>query len=104
MKNHRILSSEEIQRALIELPDWSAQNDRLHATFSFPDFNKTMQFIVAVGNLAEESQNHPTFCCSYTNLTIELCTHDANNTITETDVSMAHKLLDLAETFHGKHK
>ncbi|MAZ30116.1 4a-hydroxytetrahydrobiopterin dehydratase [bacterium] len=94
---HAVLSLDQINANLKELPGWSVNGNQLEATYTFKTFADTMDFIQKVGVLAEQMNHHPEFCCSYTKVSFSFCTHDVGNQITDTDVEMAKKISELAK-------
>ena len=72
---------------------WLEQNNKLIRTFEFKDFQEAFGFMTRVALLAEKMDHHPTWSNTYNSVHIELCTHDANNSITEKDRELA-RLID----------
>ncbi|WP_296705224.1 4a-hydroxytetrahydrobiopterin dehydratase [Algoriphagus sp.] len=68
---------------------WIEENNKLKQTFKFKDFQEAFAFMTRVAFLAESAQHHPNWSNVYNQVTIELTTHDAGNTITEKDRSLA---------------
>ncbi len=68
---------------------WKEENNRLTRTFSFRDFSEAFAFMTRVAMLAEKMNHHPTWSNTWNTVRIELCTHDAGNTITNLDRQLA---------------
>jgi 4a-hydroxytetrahydrobiopterin dehydratase len=68
---------------------WQEQDGTLNRTFIFKNFVEALAFINQVGVIAEQQNHHPTIVNTYNKVSLQLCTHDANNTITEKDWQLA---------------
>lgn len=68
---------------------WVEENDKLKKTFEFRDFTEAFAFMVRVAFLAEQHGHHPNWSNVYNKVTIELCTHDKGNIVTEKDRKLA---------------
>lgn len=64
-------------------------NNRLSATFKFKDFCEAFAFMTEVAFAAERAAHHPNWSNVYNTVQIDLCTHDAGNTVTEKDHALA---------------
>ena len=78
-------------------PAWSVSGETLVGNWKFTDFTELRAVVVAVCNLADELNHHPTVTYGYNTLQIETTTHDAENTITEKDVELAGRVSDVLE-------
>jgi len=83
------LSTEEIATSLIELKNWELSNNKLKLNLKFKDFNEAFGFMTKVALKAEQLNHHPNWSNVYNNVTIELTTHDFDNTISNKDVTLA---------------
>jgi 4a-hydroxytetrahydrobiopterin dehydratase len=86
-----MLSDQEIQHALTELPGWSRAGDTLTRTFRCATFPAAMAFVQQVADIAEAQQHHPDIDVRYTAITFHLSTHDAGG-ITNKDVTLARAI------------
>lgn len=68
---------------------WVEENNRLTRTFRFKDFTEAFAFMTKVALIAEKMDHHPYWTNVYNTVTIELSTHDAGNTATEKDHTLA---------------
>lgn len=68
---------------------WKEENNRLTRTFTFKDFTEAFGFMTRVALIAEKMDHHPTWTNTYNKVQIELSTHDAGNTVTERDRTLA---------------
>ena len=83
------LTDDQITNALKTLPGWSREGDKLHKHFKLADFREALAFIVRIGFEAETRNHHPELSNVYNNVTIDLCTHDAGDKITQKDINLA---------------
>ena len=68
---------------------WKEENNKLKRTFEFRDFVEAWGFMSQVAIIAEKMNHHPNWSNVYNQVTIELTTHDAGNTVTEKDHQLA---------------
>lgn len=83
------LTDTQITDALAQLPGWSRTGDKLHKAYACADFREALAFIVRIGLEAETRNHHPELFNVYSNVTIDLCTHDAGDKITQKDLDLA---------------
>ena len=86
------LQGEELHHYSHQLPNWQVI-DGHHITrrFTFPDFQKALDFVNRVGAVAEEQGHHPDILLTWGKVEITLWTHAANG-LTESDFIMAAKI------------
>jgi 4a-hydroxytetrahydrobiopterin dehydratase len=68
---------------------WQEENNTLYKKFMFKDFVAAFSFMTSVAILAEKANHHPTWKNTYNTVEIWLTTHDAGNTVTEKDRTLA---------------
>lgn len=68
---------------------------KLTKTFEFKGFLKTMSFVNAVAWVANKEMHHPDMEVSFSKCVINITTHDAGNSITEKDFSLAKAIDNL---------
>ena len=68
---------------------WIEENNRLKKTFQFNDFIEAFGFMSQVAIIAEKMDHHPNWSNVYNSVTIELCTHDAGDVVTDKDHQLA---------------
>lgn len=90
------LGTDEIQRALADLPGWSFRADALERIFEFADFSAALGFIVRVGLHAERLNHHPDLHNVYSRVTLRLNTHDAGAKVTARDLDLARAVQGVA--------
>jgi 4a-hydroxytetrahydrobiopterin dehydratase len=89
------LTGTEENTLMSELKDWTLNRDAIHQlskTFEFKDFQGGLDFITAVGALAEKEQHHPDLNLhNYKNVTVTLFTHKIKG-LSHNDFIMAAKI------------
>lgn len=91
MADDRILSEEELQQALAELPEWEIREGWLRRTYTTPGWPHTMALVQTIGYLAEAAWHHPDLKIGYAKVTVLLQTHRVRG-ITPNDVELARKI------------
>ncbi len=76
---------------------WKEDNDKLTRSFEFKDFRTAMAFMNQVADVAEKMNHHPWWSNVYNKVEIELTTHDAGNTVTELDKTLARRIDQIAD-------
>jgi 4a-hydroxytetrahydrobiopterin dehydratase len=72
---------------------WTEKNNGLEKEYTFKDFEEAMDWMLKASKIIEEQNHHPTWTNTYNRVKVFLTTHDARNTITEKDRTLA-QLLD----------
>lgn len=92
----RKLTEHEITSALEGLPGWETANGKLHKQFKFDSFASALGWMVAVGVNADKLDHHPEWTNVYNRVTVDLVTHDLDNSISSLDVELAGRMNALA--------
>ncbi|VXD18664.1 4a-hydroxytetrahydrobiopterin dehydratase [Marinoscillum sp. 108] len=74
---------------------WKEQDNKLTRTIEFKDFVSAFGFMSKVAIVAEKMNHHPSWSNVYNKVSFELTTHDAGNTVTEKDRTLAKAIDDL---------
>jgi 4a-hydroxytetrahydrobiopterin dehydratase len=90
-----LLSADQIELLLAELPAWSLENGKLHRELRFLDFTAAFGFLVQVALVAEAMGHHPEWSNVWNRVTIDLTTHDAGG-LTELDAGLAQRIEAIA--------
>ena len=73
------MASEELQRQLSSLPEWTLVDDsgtsKLVRVFTFKDFQSALDFTNRVGQLAEAEGHHPALLTEWGKVTVSWWTH-----------------------------
>lgn len=87
----QVLSEDEIQARLSQLPDWSLTGNQIQCVRKFKDFVEAVGFVNRLVDPAETAGHHPDLTISYNKVTIALTTHDAGG-LTEKDFILAETI------------
>ncbi|MEP0912219.1 4a-hydroxytetrahydrobiopterin dehydratase [Leptolyngbya sp. GB1-A1] len=90
-----LLSPQDLDAMLRELPGWQIENGKLHRQFQFPSFVEAFGFMSSVALVAEALGHHPEWFNVYNRVTVDLTTHDAGG-ITMKDIQLARRMSELA--------
>nr|WP_292966432.1 4a-hydroxytetrahydrobiopterin dehydratase [Muricauda sp. UBA7809] len=90
------LSSDEIKKALKNLPGWSIEDDMIVKSFTFKDFKETFSAMTHIAFECEKQNHHPNWENVYNSLTIKLNTHDVGG-ITQKDIDLAKSIEDIVK-------
>lgn len=71
---------------------WTEDIHALYRKFEFSDFGSAFAFMTRVALLAEKANHHPTWKNTWNKVEIWLSTHDAGNTVTEKDRTLAQQI------------
>jgi 4a-hydroxytetrahydrobiopterin dehydratase len=86
------LTPEQIRPLQKQVPQWNVVNSHhVERQFSFPDFKTALDFVVRVGNLAEEQGHHPDIFLAWGKVSITIWTHKIDG-LTESDFILAAKI------------
>jgi len=86
------LKGEELHSYSHQLPNWQVIDEHhITRTFTFPDFQKALDFVNRVGALAEEQGHHPDILLTWGKVGITLWTRKVDG-LTDSDFIMAAKI------------
>lgn len=90
------ISEKDLEKALIELPEWKYLPDipALHAVFQFNTFLQAIEFMHKASLFIDELNHHPEWTNIYNTVKITLYTHDIK-AISTLDIELAKYLDDL---------
>jgi 4a-hydroxytetrahydrobiopterin dehydratase len=88
-----VLSEGELREALdaADGPRWQLVGAKLVKSVVCAGFVGALEFVGAVGRLAEEANHHPDIDIRYNRVTLALITHDSDG-ITQLDVDLARAI------------
>ncbi|EGV42022.1 4a-hydroxytetrahydrobiopterin dehydratase [Bizionia argentinensis JUB59] len=82
------LSEEDIQKKLLQFPDWDYFDEAIHAEFEFENFKDCFSAMSRIAFECEALNHHPEWTNLYNVLNISLSTHDADG-VTNKDFKLA---------------
>jgi 4a-hydroxytetrahydrobiopterin dehydratase len=86
------LKGDELTRLQSEIAGWEVVNEHhLRKEHKFGDFEKTLEFVNRVGQLAEAQWHHPDICFGWGRAEITIWTHKIDG-LTESDFILAAKI------------
>ena len=91
----RLLTDEEIDRQLGDLPGWRRDGESLVTSYDAPDFPTAVQLIVDAGVEAEQMQHHPDVDLRWKVTHWRLSTHSAGG-LTQLDFELAQRVSQAA--------
>ncbi len=71
---------------------WAEKDNKLVRTIKFADFSEAFAFMTRVALVAERMGHHPEWSNVYNKVHIALCTHDAEDRVTEKDLKLAEAI------------
>lgn len=90
------LDNNAVDKALVELPNWSREGDVLVRVVKRKDWRDAISLVDAVAAEADRRDHHPDLCVTgYRTVTFRLTTHSAGG-ITRRDLDLARAIDDLA--------
>jgi 4a-hydroxytetrahydrobiopterin dehydratase len=89
-----LLSDQDVQTKLGQLPEWSQDGKAITTVRTFKDFIAAIDFVNKLVEPAEAAGHHPDIAISYNKVTIHLTSHDAGG-LTDKDFAMAKTISDL---------
>ena len=91
MADDSVLTEEQLQQALNDLPGWEVRDDWLRRKYATPGFAHTMMLVNTIGFLSEAAWHHPDLSVGYAHVTVKLQTHRVR-AITPNDIELARKI------------
>jgi 4a-hydroxytetrahydrobiopterin dehydratase len=95
------LTESEILKQLETLPHWEHVEGKLRRELVFPSFLGAIAFINGAAEISEKLNHHPNWSNVYTQVIIELWTHDSGG-VTEKDIAWARAVAPLCQNTLGK--
>ncbi|SER78696.1 4a-hydroxytetrahydrobiopterin dehydratase [Pedococcus cremeus] len=91
----RLLTDDEVERQLGDLPGWRREGDALVATLEAPDFPTAIRLVDEVAVEAEDMDHHPDIDIRWRTTHWSLSTHSEGG-VTQLDVELAHRVTQAA--------
>jgi 4a-hydroxytetrahydrobiopterin dehydratase len=86
-----LLTSNEIEAKLAELPGWERRGDAIAKEFGCDDFVGSVKFVSALVQPAEAMNHHPDLAISWDTVTVTISTHSEGG-LTAADFELAGKI------------
>jgi 4a-hydroxytetrahydrobiopterin dehydratase len=86
-----LLTDEEIERQLRDLPGWRRDEKSLVVSYDSPDFPTAVRLVVLAGEDAEQMNHHPDIDVRWKVTHWRLSTHSAHG-LTQLDIELAHRI------------
>lgn len=90
-----LLSDEQIEARLQEVPGWERRGDALCREFEFADFTEAFGFMAQVACVAERLFHHPEWSNVWNKVSVAITNHAAGG-ITDLDFEFAKRVSALA--------
>ncbi|WP_269622515.1 4a-hydroxytetrahydrobiopterin dehydratase [Prochlorococcus marinus] len=90
----KLLSPEQIQSSIKEIPQWTLSGLKLNRKFKFKNFIEAFSFMTQVALICESYCHHPEWSNNYSVVEINLTTHDLGG-ISNLDFNLAKKINDI---------
>ena len=87
----RLLTEEELERQLRELPDWVRDGATIRASFDAADFPSAIRLVDDVAADAEDMGHHPDIDIRWRTTRWALSTHSEGG-LTQLDIELAHRI------------
>lgn len=91
MADYRLLTAEELEGALKDLPGWQVRDNWLRKTFQTPGWGHTLMLVNTIGYIAEAAYHHPDLAVGYAQVTVKVQTHKVRG-LTRLDLELASKI------------
>src|SRR5438874_1138083 len=89
------LSGAELEPFEHGLPSWKAVDEHhLEKSYAFRDFQTALDFVVRIGEVAEQEGHHPDLCLSWGKVDVKIFTHKIRG-LSENDFILAAKIDEL---------
>lgn len=86
------LNDTQITEALVQLPGWERDGDKIRKTFKLDSYMAGLAFASAVGTVCEGFNHHPDLFIGWKRVEVAFSTHDAGNKISQMDIDAATKI------------
>ncbi len=90
------LLEEDIEKRLLQFPDWEYYENAIHAEFEFENFKDCFSAMSRIAFECEALNHHPNWSNMYNVLSISLSTHDVSG-VTDKDFKLAEAIEAIVE-------
>ena len=91
MVDSHLLTAQETDAALANLPGWNRQGDAIVASFTMDTFPLGIELVRRAANSAEAANHHPDIDVRWRTITFRLTTHESGG-LTPRDVNLARRI------------
>ena len=85
------LTELDIEKRILQFPDWYFEDDAIHAEFEFDNFKDCFSAMSRIAFECKAQNHHPDWSNLYNVLKISLSTHDVNG-VTKKDFKLAEAI------------
>lgn len=97
----KVLSDDEIARAVADLDGWSHNEGALTVTAVCESPTRAIDLVAAIGQAANAQNHHPDVLWSYTEVTLDMASHDVGG-ITSRDLELARTVTALMQEYEAE--
>lgn len=83
-----LLTTDELETALVDRPEWAVDGHAIRRAFRFADFVEAFGFMASAALVAERMDHHPDWSNVYNRVEVRLSTHDVGG-VTALDLEWA---------------
>ena len=91
MADDTVLSADELEQQLPDLPGWEVRDGWLCRQYKTPGFTHTMMLVNTIGYICEAAWHHPDLSIGYAHVTGKLQTHRVR-AVTPNDIALARRI------------
>ena len=89
-----LISIDNVNNHLLELPEWRFENESLIKEFKFEDYMASITFVNRLAEKAEEHNHHPDLEIGWCRVVVTFTSHDSGG-VTDLDIIMVKITEDL---------
>ena len=82
-----LISIDNVNNHLLELPEWRLENESLIKEFKFEDYMASITFVNRLAEKAEEHNHHPDLEIGWCRVVVTFTSHDSGG-VTDLDIMM----------------
>ncbi len=95
-----VLSNEQINTELKDLPGWKIENNKMMKTFKFGTMDDSVDFVHYILPFCNKIDYHPDIQINYAKAKFELCRWDVGCRISNRDILVAHHIENVYSSWH----
>lgn len=92
MEKPNILTTEDVENRLKDLPGWKFADDKISKQFEFKDFMDGLGFVNKLAPFFESVDHHPDMHIMYSKILFELQRFDVGGKVTDRDIEVAAEI------------